>query len=390
MSNKLVTKKEESFVVFKDEVFAETIANLVSKIEIAAASSGTSWMEDLTIYTGQVNNMGQKTQLMEDAILSTMKRLWQEEKIKPEITSMWEGNFWNWAKFVCQRGVEVPSDVTLQNRISVYDFYFTYQNQEGGFCLPPTLTYEIEIEDAEGQTIIEEVVIENPNLYTAAYGKLLAAKGWAVKQGGNLTDKTIAYMVSPRVTNQEFKKQLRAEKDEIEGTVVDALKDNSSVTPPIESISEDVEVEDYITDIDTYEQADIPINEEVPLPSIDMTSLETPQNQGVFGKEGDLYFHQDGITVPAYIQATPQDGADHPLVSVGQRYIQSRFGIQSEPVDIPEPTEAPIFALVGDDVILSVNGYTFAVLSPEEAVTLFDEMSENIEAITEKTGYSVD
>lgn len=389
-SSVIITSQERTFGIFRDEEFKTTLENLIEKIEVSAPGEDHAWFEALTAYTSDLADMGQKTAMAEAAILSTVKRLWANETINPEITSRWEGSFWHWAKNVSQRGVEPPTEVSLQNRISVYDFYFANQNGEDGFALPPTLTYEVESLDENGHAIIEEVTIEQPNLHQAAYGKLLAAKGLAVKNGGNLADVTIAAMINSNVTVKDFKNVLKIEKSTVENAgVLDATTANGPATPsgdegavPEPGGGSTASLDDDVTAPETEdENVAPPIFVETDVaPELDLRVLDDADKQGVYYQGGILYYHQDDITVPTFILATADEGATHPLVSVGQNYVLNRFGIHDPELDVsPEPVEAPTFFINEEgEGLLTLNGYQFAYMSLAEVVELQAAINDRV------------
>lgn len=389
MTTSLITAADRTFAVYDDEHFQVTLEDLTTKIEVNAASQGTKWMIELTEFTSQINDLTQKTLMTEAAILSTVKRLWDAEKINPEIISEWDGNFWSWAKYVAQRGIDVPDKVTLQNRIAVYEFYFEKQNQDGGFALPPILVYEVDIEIEDGEITTEEITIENPNLHHAAYSKLLSAKGLAVANGGNLNDRTIAMMINGAVTIKEFKAQLVLDKNEgkepnIPSPTVYDNGDSLTSQAVKEDENQDIELEEshYASDlIQTETDSDY-------VPSLATTELDTdalndPGSQGVHYQDGVLYYYQDDVTVPAYVRATIDDGADHPLVEVGQNYILGRFGIHDADLEAkPDNVEGPLFMFNNDGQgVLTINGYQFAVLDGESVLSLYKSMRQQIEEI---------
>lgn len=392
MPKSMITQKDQTFAIYADDRFQETLNSVVERIEVSAASKSVGWIDELTDFTLLINDAGQKTLMMEAAILSTVKRLWDDEKISPDITSQWDGIFWNWARHVSQRGVELPTEVTLQNKISVYDFYFSRQNLEGGFCMPPTLEYEIEIKTEEG-IATEEVVIENPNLHHAAYGKLLAAKGLAVRNKGNLSDQTIAMMINSSCTNKMFKERLKVEKLEIEGPVI---VDVPPMVTPLKTEPEEKEDGPFTSLDDEYagqtkttepelisSYATLDENRDVGPSDVNLDALETPTDQGVFYSEGILFYNQEGNVVPAFVLATPQDGADHPLVAVGQNYILQRFGIYDSELGVePKPSESPAFTFIGDNKgMLTLNGYQFAELDYEVAIALNELLTNELNKV---------
>ena len=370
MASSLITAADRTFAVYADENFQQTLEDLTTKIEVSAASKSTKWMDELTQFTSQVNDLTQKTLMTEAAILCTMKRLWDdEEKISPEITTKWDGIFWNWAKYVAQRGIDVPDKVTLQNRIAVYEFYFEKQNQDGGFALPPILVYDMDIKTEDGQITTREITIENPNLHHAAYSKLLSAKGLAVANGGNLNDRTIAMMINGEVTIKEFKQQLVLDKNEGKESIPTppTVYDNGS-DEDNQVVKEDEKTEDdYILSSAT----------------LDADVLNDPESQGVHYRDGVLYYYQDSVTVPTYVKATIDDGADHPLVEKGQSYILGRFGIYDADLEAnPEPIAGPLFMFNDDGQgVLTINGYQFAVLDGESVLELYESMRQQIEEV---------
>lgn len=392
MTTSLITAADRTFAVYDDEHFQATLEDLTTKIEVNAASQGTKWMIELTEFTSQINDLTQKTLMTEAAILSTVKRLWDAEKINPEIISEWDGNFWSWAKYVAQRGIDVPDKVTLQNRIAVYEYYFEKQNQDGGFALPPILVYEIDIKIEDGEVSTEEITIENPNLHHAAYSKLLSAKGLAVSNGGNLNDKTIAMMINSAVTIKEFKAQLVLDKNEskelapsIPPTVYGDNYGNGEDSLVVkEDENQDTELEEghYASNL-TQTETDVDYVPSLATTELDTDALNDPRSQGVHYQDGVLYYFQDGVTVPAYVRATIDDGADHPLVEVGQNYILGRFGIYDADLEAkPDNVEGPFFMFNNDGQgVLTVNGYQFAVLDGDSVMALFKSLSEQIRQV---------
>lgn len=403
MVKSMITMKDKSFAIFDNAVFPEFLDGIAVRIETLAASKSITWMDELTDYTSQINDMPQKTMLTESAILSVVKQLWDTDKLNPEITTQWDGVFYNWARHVSQRGVELPTESTLQNRISVYEFYFKNQNAANGFCLPPQLQYELSIVLENGTSTTEEIIVDNPNLLQAAYSKLLSAKGFAIKCGGNLSDRLIAMMINNTVTIKEFNSQLAIEKAEEKGIdtlpketetdtaahqfiVANKINEDSNINT-LEGNTE--EMQDDGQDSREREGAGLVTSgDTIPLPETDYIVLDSPEDQGVHYQDGALMYTQDGVTVPVFIRATPQDGADHPLVEVGQQYILSRFGIHDPDLNTEvTQVEAPAFSFTENDTgVLTVNGYQFAEISVTDAFNLYHRLREKLfEVETEVT-----
>lgn len=137
-------------------------------------------------------------EVVEASIYHAVKTLWDNKTIAQEIRNEYEDDFYKWAVMVSLKGREEVSPVTVQNKIRVYDTWFSEENK----IEPPPQVY-LPVYDDTGD-YVKEVDF---NLADVPFTKLLVSTVPA--RDGNMSEECWTGLIDPAASVEDLKQEIR-------------------------------------------------------------------------------------------------------------------------------------------------------------------------------------
>ncbi len=134
------------------------------------------------------------------------------ERLHPEATSKWDGDFYKWAKaFTKRRALKEPAEITIANKIA------TFRDWEGEKKIEAPKSVFIPKRDDKGQIVEGDLKYEDAwqevpfDISNIDYGKLLVARGAAKR--GEMDCEAWTALVDPYATVGELKEAMQRDRD---------------------------------------------------------------------------------------------------------------------------------------------------------------------------------
>jgi len=316
---------QTNFITELDGNILAATNGISQQIELAASSDSLTWLSELKVYADKLVQVTQTSIMMQAALLSKVKELWEADKINPKVTEEWDFDFYKFAIAVSHRRVKEPSKKTIQAWVSTYEFFIRDLNKPDGFILPKTIFIPSGKVDVSGEPEYNEVV---PDLSNSDFSKLLIAKGLA-KSIGNLDDELIYMLVTPDITCRE-----------VETAVIQKRQAMKGIKP-----SSNGKTDGRVKEVDWRGE------------------VETSPSEGNFLIGDTIWFTHENTTVPLWHKATDGIDPNDEIVKLGYNYTLTRLGIP----DDYEPSEDDytylntpyVFRTEDDKILLTVMGHKF-------------------------------